>query len=81
MKAQEQLENALRVAFRHYQECATSEAERVAILESIVATFTGYECEVASQILFHIQQARKQQLELQALLSRAAFGLSERASA
>lgn len=59
---------ALQVAYRHYQDADTSEAERDAILQAICEIHDGREAEAADRVLHHRREAAKQQLQLKALI-------------
>ncbi|HEY0966952.1 MAG TPA: hypothetical protein VGD88_06155 [Opitutaceae bacterium] len=59
---------ALVVAYRHFCDATTTDAEREAILRAMVEHFDGQEGETAAAILHHRDQARAQQMQLKGLL-------------
>jgi len=66
--AEQNLRDALAVAYRHYDAPTTTDAERESILRSIAVTMPDAEAEAASRMLHHLSEARAHQLLLKGLL-------------
>lgn len=58
------LRAALALAFRHFDDESTTDAERDAVLRSLATHAASPEAEAASRALFHRESAKRAQLQL-----------------